>query len=415
MKSKVPSTDILLVGINYEPEPSGNAPYTAGLARGLRRLGVRTSVLTGFPHYPAWKRYDGYAGWSIQETMDDVPVQRLRHFIPRRPRLLTRLLMETTFGIRCAFARWNSPKAVLLISPALFASGIALIRARTLRDRPSVAIWVQDLYSLGVSETGLSGSFGARLAKFVESRILRGADGLIVIHERFKSHLITHLGVPADRVKVIRNWTHLRPFELNDRKASRESFGWDPSEIIVLHAGNMGAKQGLENVIEAAKMPEAKRQHIRFVLVGDGNQRSRLEALAVGVDQVTFLSSLPGSRFQEALASADVLLVNELPGVREMSVPSKLTSYFSAGVPVLAATDPSSVTAEEIGATGTGLRVDPGDPAALLAGIQALYDDQALQKQLTENARRFMTSLLSEEYAVSQYDQYMKRLSGASA
>ena len=66
--------------------------------------------------------------------------------------------------------------------------------------------------------------------------------------------------------------------------------------------------------------------------------------------------------FQVALSAADFLLVNELPGVKDMAVPSKLTSYFNAGVPVVAATDDGSVTAAEIATSGGGVRVDAACP-----------------------------------------------------
>ena len=52
-----------------------------------------------------------------------------------------------------------------------------------------------------------------------------------------------------------------------------------------------------------------------------------------------------------------MLLVNELPGVAHMAMPSKLTSYFQAGKPVLAATDEGGFTAKEIALSGAG---DPG-------------------------------------------------------
>ena len=101
----------------------------------------------------------------------------------------------------------------------------------------------------------------------------------------------------------------------------------------------MGVKQGLENVVEAARLADSQLDNrVNFILMGDGNQRSALEIRAKGIRSLQFLDPVPDEQFQSMLADSDVLLVNERPGVEEMSVPSKLTSYFSAGVPVLAAT-----------------------------------------------------------------------------
>ena len=105
---------------------------------------------------------------------------------------------------------------------------------------------------------------------------------------------------------------------------------------------------------------------IRFVLMGDGNQRRLLQQSAKGVQRIEFKEPLDAEDYRQVLACADVLLVNERPGVGEMAVPSKLTSYFSAGRPVLAATDADGVTAGEIRDAGAGVVVPAGDPAALL-------------------------------------------------
>jgi len=84
-----------------------------------------------------------------------------------------------------------------------------------------------------------------------------------------------------------------------------------------LHAGNMGAKQGLENVVEAARLADQRGSPITFVLMGAGNQRSRLTALARGIRSIQFLEPLPDGEFETAVATADVLVLNERPQVAE--------------------------------------------------------------------------------------------------
>ena len=115
---------------------------------------------------------------------------------------------------------------------------------------------------------------------------------------------------------------------------------------------------------------------MRFVLLGHGSERERLQgARRRHLARCSFSSPLNDADFAAALASADSLLVNELPGVSEMAVPSKLTSYFSAGRPVVAATDVTGITAEEIRAADAGVVVPAGDPEALLDAAIALAAD----------------------------------------
>lgn len=403
---------ILIAGLNFAPEPSGNAPYTTRLASQLRALGRDVQVITGYPHYPEWKPYEGYVGWSRKEILNGVQVRRLAHYIPRRPRALPRLLMEVSFGVRVAFTSWGSPSVLVLVSPALLATGLAVLRARVLRQKAPVVVWVQDIYSLGLAETGGAGEIVTAVMKRIERAIFGAADGLVVIHERFRDRLSDELGVDPAKISVIRNWTHLEPYALENRQQSRASFGWGPEDVIVLHAGNMGVKQGLGNVINAARIAERTGSHVRFVLLGDGNQRALLEDMAQGLSNVQFINPLPGDRFQEALACADLLLVNELAGVREMSVPSKLTSYFSSGVPVIAATDEDSISAQELRVADAGIRVEPGEPKMLVAAAENLTSDVERCERYAANGLSFMVSTLSEAAAVAQYDRYLVHLAG---
>ncbi len=105
-----------------------------------------------------------------------------------------------------------------------------------------------------------------------------------------------------------------------------------------------------------------------------------------------------------------MLLVNEKPGVSEMSVPSKLTSYYASGNPVIAATEEGSVTAHEIAVAGSGLRVDPGRPDALLGGVLQLAQDEALAVQLGAAGMRFRERVLSEEAAIDSFDTWLHKL-----
>lgn len=408
-----PNLRICILGLNYAPEPTGNAPYTASLAEGLAAAGHSVHVVTGYPHYPEWKPREGYSGWSRREYLNGIEVLRLRHHIPRNPGALSRMHMELSFGLRLAFAHWNNPDVVLVVSPALFSSGLAMLAARLRPRKPSVVVWVQDLYSRGIVETNTGGNKLGQIMAKVESKILRSADGVVAIHERFKSYMVESLGLDPSAVGVIRNWTHVRATPTSGVAEMRAELGWAPDDIIVLHAGNMGKKQGLENVLRAARIAQEQNSKVRFVLMGDGNQRRILEASAVGLDHLQFVPPLPDSEFGRALAAADALLVNELPGVKDMAVPSKLTSYFNAGVPVIAATDSGSVTATEIEISGGGIRVDPANPEALLRAAEDLASDPAAVQDMASNGLRFRNETLSESVAVGRYDEFITSLASS--
>lgn len=403
---------IILASLNYAPEQTGIAPYSTTLAEGLAALGVKVEVLTGYPHYPQWKQHAGYTGITMKQQFNGVSVKRLRHRIPRIPKFLPRVHMELSYGLRAILAKWHTPDVVLTVSPALFASAMTVCKARA-AGRP-VGIWVQDIYSCGFEETKV-GSFGlSRAIKIFESRVFRSATGIAVIHSRFRDYLINEMGVAPDRIQVIRNWSHVEIPQGIDRESARARFGWKPNEVIALHAGNMGVKQDLGNIVEAAREASSNGSSVRFVLLGDGNQRSKLEKAAKGIPKVTFMTPLPDADFAAALQAADVLLVNELPGVKEMSVPSKLTSYFTTGQPIIAATEPDSATADEIRASGSGIHVQSGDPMKLLRAVEELAADPELAAQCSASGVAYAQVVLSEERAISEFDTWINKLATRS-
>ncbi|MCS5735568.1 glycosyltransferase [Herbiconiux sp. CPCC 203386] len=401
---------IAILGLNYAPEPTGNSPYTSSLAEGLVARGYKVRVVTSHPHYPEWKIREGYGQWKLNEVVNHVPVTRLRHFVPKKPNGIQRLVSEISFGMRLVFARWGNPDVVLLVSPALVSSYLALTRIKYGPRRPATAIWVQDLYSLGIAETGDGGGLAERVLTEIESRTFRGVDGVAVIHQRFANHAVKNLGAKETSLRVIRNWTHLPPAPEVDVAATRSALGWGDSEVVVLHAGNMGKKQGLENIVDAARLADQRGAKVRFVLMGGGNQRSMLIEASRGVERIQFLDPLPNDEFQAALAAADVLIVNELPGLAEMAVPSKLTSYFSTGRPVIAATDEGSVTAGEIEASGGGVRVDAGKPDQLVDAVVALGADESRAAELGRNGIKYRMEVLSSESAIDNYAEWLVSL-----
>jgi hypothetical protein len=109
---------VLVLGLNYAPCHTGIAPYTAGMAEGLSRdYDVR--VVAAHPHYPDWKIADGYGPWRPDDRVANIPVRRLRHYVPANPTGPTRVLSEVTFAARALASGVTRPDVIITVSPAL--------------------------------------------------------------------------------------------------------------------------------------------------------------------------------------------------------------------------------------------------------------------------------------------------------
>lgn len=405
---------VQIVSTHFRPEPTGNAPYVAACADALAGTGFEVEVLAGLPHYPAWQVFPRDQ-WSYTESVGNLRVRRFRSYIPKRPSFVSRAAYELLHGVRFASALDRRADVIILVTPALLTAAVVRMRAAFWRSRPRLVLWMQDLYSAGIAETpGASGGLAGSVIGRIESALARSVDQVVVIHQRFQRYVTEKLGVRPDRLTVIRNWSHVRPASPSEVEQMRSALGWDrSSETIVLHAGNMGEKQGLENVVNAARYAETVGAPVRFVLMGDGNQRDSLEALGAGCPNLEFKEPAPASEFMAVLGSADVLLVNERPSMLEAAVPSKLTSYFATGRPVLAATSELSITSEELSLSGAGETVSPTDPAGLVATSIELGTRRAAQYATAGPA--FVAQHLSAEAASASFVKLLRTLTGADS
>ena len=399
---------LMILGLNYAPETTGIAPYTTALAEHLAAQNYDTTVISGHPHYPEWQLHAGFEKARKPMVVRGVRIVRVKHPVPRNPTGIARLWMELVFAYRCALKLvQHRPSIVIVVSPALLALAPAVLLRRVLGHR--VGVVVQDLYGAALAEAGLGGAVSARVAGWLERRLLSQAQGIVVIHEVFKSRLAKS-GIPAQLIEVVPNWVHVSMPPTQDRGAIRSMLGWQSDEFVAVHAGNMGAKQGLEGLVDVARLAQDRGIGVRIVLMGDGSRRQALEELGKGLANLTIMDPLPKGRFEAALGAADCLLLHERPGVVEMSVPSKLTTYFASGRPVVAATDPRSGAASLMAASGAGIAIPAGSASNILEAIRRLAKAPDQAARFGEDGRRYAAQHLSGTASLKRHTEWVRRL-----
>jgi len=401
---------VLVVGINYAPEPTGIAPYTTRMAEHLATRAAGVEVLAGLPHYPHWQvdaRYRHRRRTTEPRRNPQAPqVRRLWHYVPGTQTAATRAGYELTFLAHALASRPRQrPDLVVAVTPSL---GGAVAGARIAqRHGARLVVVVQDLMAKAAGQSGISGGGAvAGTTARLEGYALRRADQVVVVSEAFRPAVRAY-GVPDERIALLPNWTHITPSPVG-RDEARAALGWRADRFVVAHTGNMGLKQDLGTVVEAARLlPDG----VEVLFVGDGSQRRVLEGRAAGVPGVRFVDPLDDVQYPLALAASDLLLVNERPTVGDMSLPSKLTSYLSAGRPVLAAVAPDGATAAELARTrGAGLVVSPGDPVLLARSILELHADEVLRTAMGRAGWRYAHARLDEGASMMRLDGILDRL-----
>ena len=378
---------ILLLGLNYAPEPIGTGPYTTGLVEALAARGHEVRAVVGNAYYPHWRPWPGQRGWST-EVAGRIRIDRVPHYIPRQSRGPARLAHHLSFALAAApvmvrHALLWRPDQVITIAPSLMAAPLALLAARV----SGAGSWlhVQDFEVEAALATGLLGQGNplVPLLGSTELGILRAFDRVSSISPAMCRRL-SYKGVAAERISEHRNWASSDAVSPLTRPSSfREKWGITTPHV-ALYSGALGRKQGLDLVVDAARAL-AHREDITFVICGNGPFRAELENMAAGLPNVQIHDLQPLDQMSDLLGLATVHLLPQIAGAADLVLPSKLPNMLASGRPVIATTSEGTGLFDEV--MGCGLTVAPGDATALGTAIAQMCDDPVLARNLGEAAR----------------------------
>lgn len=375
--------NILFLGINYAPEPVGIGPYSTGLAEYLVSRGHHVQVVTAKPYYPDWRRQDAFSGGGSRKTVENgVAVIRCPIYVPSKPTGLRRILHHLSFAARAlphmlVLARQRQFDLVFTVAPSLLSAPVARLAARLGNARTWVHI--QDFEVDAAFATGLmaEGHVVARLARSFERAMLK-TDRVSTISPQMCARLAV-AGVAPDRIVELRNWASIESIRpQHGQSGFRDEWHIDRRHV-ALYSGNIANKQGIEIVVEAARLL-VHRRDLMFVICGNGANRDRIVALAAGLDNIRFHDLQPKERLSDLLALASVHLLPQIAGAADLVLPSKMANMLASGVPIVTTADRGTGVADEV--EGCGIVTPPGDAAAFAAAIEALIDDRERSARL---------------------------------
>lgn len=420
---------ILIYGLNFTPELTGTGKYSGEMANWLAERGHDVRVVTAPPYYPEWRIKEGYAGWRYQkeETASTTAesfhaadsahshsestsrrsgrmlVYRCPLWVPDEPRTLTRLLHLSSFMLgSLPVMLWQiawRPQVVLVVAPTILCAPAGWMVARL----TGAAAWlhVQD-FELDVAQ-GL-GQFragpGQKLANTIERFWLGRFDRVSTISMRMLDRLAAK-GIGSDRRVLFPNWVDTEAIRPLDRASHfRQELEIPHEAVVALYAGNMGEKQGLELVVEAARLLR-ERSDIVFVLAGAGSARARLEREAAGLPNIKWLPLQPDERFNELLNLADIHLLPQRADAADRVMPSKLTGMLASGRPVVATAAPATQVAEVV--KQCGRVVSPGSAEELAEAVTMLVEDADIRQSLGQAARRYACDHLAKDVMLEAF------------
>lgn len=368
---------------------TGIGKYNCEMAEWLADHGHEVAIITAPPYYPWWQVQLPYRYWTYRtEQINKVKVYRCPLWVPRQPTGTKRLLHLFSFALTSVplmlIQLFRRPDAIVVLEPTLFCAPVALGVARLC----GVRTWlhVQDFEVDAAFGLGMVKAKGvSRAAATIERWLMNCFDRVSTISDSMLSKLITK-GVPQTKSVLLTNWVDTQQiFPLSRASAYRMELGIEDDILVALYSGNMGEKQGLEILLEAAKLLQAE-SRLLFVLCGEGAARQRLMQMGEGLRNVYWLPLQPLEKLNELLNMADVHLLPQRADIADLVMPSKLHGMLASGRPVLATAHAGTQLAKVV--SSCGKVIEPGNARGVAQGLLELLHAPQERKQLGAVARQ---------------------------
>jgi len=371
--------------------------------------GHDVTVLTGFPNHPDGKLRPEYRkhfrGLVFREQVGLVNVVRswLLPFPNRKAyeRMLNYGSFCLSAGTTGSFL--SRPDVVIATSPQLLA-GLSGWWVAKFKRVPFV-LEVRDLWpeSLAAVGAGNANSFLYRILHNVAGFLYRKASHIVVVTPAFRDHLIKHWQVSPEKISVIQNGVETKLFCPGTSESLRKDLSIE-NRFVVSYIGTMGMAHGLETILEAAERLQNAVSDVLFMLVGEGADRERIQAIAAAKDltNVRFVTQQPREKIPLYISASDVCLVLlKKSEVFDTVIPTKMLEFMACGRPVILGVGGQSRKILE--AARAGLCVEPENPDALCDAIERLRTLAYLRQSFGQNGREYILHNLSRERTAADY------------
>jgi glycosyltransferase involved in cell wall biosynthesis len=374
----------------FPPEIGAPQARMFELARRLDELGDTVTVVTAFPNYPTGIVHEGYRGrFAMEERMDGVRVLRRWVFATPNSGFFKRILNWLSFvASSLTAARKVGPVDVMFVQSPPLPIGLATLAYARIKRAPFVFnvsdIWPQSAVELGVLRSKLA----IKLAEMLEMHIYRRAARVTVPTPGMLERLAAR-GVPREKLVLLTNGVDTALYQPQPPDADLASrLGFDGHKVF-LYAGTHGLSQGLDVILEAAKI--TKNPDVLYVLAGEGADKAALVAKAKseGIANVRFLPNQPKASMPALLNSTYAGIISLRPlDLFRSAFPSKMFESMAVGQPLVAAL--WGEAAEMVRTAECGVVTEPGDASELRDAVESLAGDPQLAREMGMHGREYV-------------------------
>jgi colanic acid biosynthesis glycosyl transferase WcaI len=367
-------------------------------------------ALVGQPFFP---EADTEFETEGSEKRNGVTILRLPHLHLHRAKYMARIrcMLSFTRSVRTYLKReskrpQNRDQSVWVCETDPFLLPL-VVGPEARRRKIPVVYYIQDIYpdiavALGVVKNHLP----IRMLRSKLKREYRQADMLIVLDEDMKDRL-AGWGIPPDKIEIVPNWMDCNAVQpIKQNNPFRHELGID-DRFIVMHSGNMGLTQRLEDLIDATRTL-GQSSNIELLMIGGGAKMSELKRHAKGTPYIRFLPYQPRERLGESLSAADLHIVSMDPAITGCLAPSKLYGILASGTPVLAIVPKGNAVWRFVESHQIGWCAEPQNLQSIAASIRvAAQTPREILLQMGMRGRSLAEQLFDKQLCCSQFEQLL--------
>jgi colanic acid biosynthesis glycosyl transferase WcaI len=345
------------------------------IAVSLIKEGHKVTVITGIPNYPDGKFFKGYGFFkNLTESYNGINIIRIP-LIPRGNGNGFRLILNyiSFMAFACLIAPFlKIPKYDIVFGyePSPVTVALPAILLKKIHKIPFV-FYVLDLWPESVSAVGaVKSKTILNTIKLLVNYIYKNCDKILVPSRGFISNIKSY-GIDDQNIIY---WPQWAEEIFNSKNYDNYDIEKLPDGFKIFFAGNIGAAQGLDIIINAAKLLRGYKK-IYWIIIGDGRMKPWLEEQIDKYnlnENIILLGRKPIEMMPNYFLAADSLFLSlKNDPIFSLTLPAKIQSYLACGKPIIAAIDGEA--ANVIADSKSGLSCGANDPDKLAEIVIQLY------------------------------------------
>ena len=371
------------------------------------KRGYEVTVVTGIPNYPQGKFFDGY-GLCKRRKEEYEGVHVIRLPILARGKGSVRLALNYFSFVVSGFfwktfTKVKADKVFIFEVSPMTQALVGVWYAK--RRKIPCSIYVTDLWPesveivLDLHNKLILGPIG----KMVDY-IYKNCDRIFTSSQTFIDKIASRK-VPKEKIEF---WPQYAEEFYKKVEEKAQEIPQD-GELNLLFAGNLGYAQGLNILLEAAKILKEKNEYVRFNLVGNGRYESVLKE-NISQEELesyfNFIDRRPPEEIPKYMAASDVaLIILSRSEIFAMTIPAKTQSCLACGKPIIVSAD--GEVQQVIKEANCGFGSDAEDVEGFVDNILRIKNTSMEERKIfAENALLYSNKKFAKKELMDRMEEY---------